>query len=230
MLDDAAARHFLEDLAICNKASTSEIIDVSTLGEAVVVWQAAGRPWLAPPRMWLATDCMGICGKGKAHMHICSTRQFSIATHARTHAHARAQDIHASAHTHTHVRMHNTQANMHARARTTRAGPTDVPGVPGTSFCCCVHGRQRIGKGRQDAASCGNTVDLLLAVVRLPHVASDLLVTLNTPVHIDPASASAADAGAGHKDAAHSGQLLRRVLHSFRIDDWGLFGEGDGHQ
>lgn len=61
-------------------------------------------------------------------------------------------------------------------------------------------------------------------MLRLERVATDLLLTLNTPVFIHERSASAEHAGAGHRDGAGAYEILRRVLGSLNVVDWGLFG------
>jgi hypothetical protein len=79
-------------------------------------------------------------------------------------------------------------------------------------------------KGRQGEEA-SNAVQVLIAIIRLPSVSSDLLVTLNTPVYISSASAAAAQAGSGEKQQhLEAPQLMQQVLRSLRILDWGLFG------
>ena len=78
-------------------------------------------------------------------------------------------------------------------------------------------------KGRQGQEA-RNLVHVVLAVLRLPGAGSDLLVTLNTPTHIAPASAAAEHAGAGGHDAGDAPGLLLEVVRSLTVHDWGLFG------
>ena len=66
-----------------------------------------------------------------------------------------------------------------------------------------------------------------LAVMRLKEVATDLLVVLNTPVHIHECSASAEHAGAGPKQRhTEAPELFGMVLQSLVIRDMGLFCSG----
>ena len=64
------------------------------------------------------------------------------------------------------------------------------------------------------------------ALLRLPQVAADLAVQLNTPTHISPASTAAEHTGAGGlPGAAAAPALLLRALKTLNIRDWGLFGK-----
>lgn len=57
-------------------------------------------------------------------------------------------------------------------------------------------------------------------------VSSDLLITLNMPVHISATSAAAEHAGAGFKAGASDARpLMLSMLSTLEIRDWGLFGE-----
>ncbi len=89
------------------------------------------------------------------------------------------------------------------------SGPQDVPGLHGeTGYRCLVVGQQTLRRGGGPT-----TVDVLMAVLRLPRVNSDLVVTLTTP-HAVPAAAA----------AANTEQLMREVLVSLKVLDWSLFG------
>lgn len=66
---------------------------------------------------------------------------------------------------------------------------------------------------------------VLLAVIRLPKHGTDVVLSLNSPVHIGVNSDAAAQAGAGPKHLhAAAPQLLGAALASLRIRDYGLFG------
>jgi hypothetical protein len=83
----------------------------------------------------------------------------------------------------------------------------------------------RASKGRQgpDAA---NEVQVLMQVYRLPHVQSDVVITLWTPASISERSSSAIEAGSGTKVLHLSAPtLFRLIVDSFRVNDWKLFGE-----
>lgn len=93
-------------------------------------------------------------------------------------------------------------------------------------YACLASGLQAVSKGRQGSEA-ANTVSIVMAVIRLPAAASDMLVTLNSPVIISPGSAAAEHAGAGVKRAfATAPQLLQAALDTLSIHDWGLFGQG----
>ncbi|PNW83396.1 hypothetical protein CHLRE_05g244850v5 [Chlamydomonas reinhardtii] len=97
-------------------------------------------------------------------------------------------------------------------------GVQDVPGVPEASYRCVVRGRQTMRRGQQAADTC-----VLLAVLRLPHVSSDLLITLSTPsapqTPVAGAVVSAPALGEGEQQ-----ELMAAVLRSLRVQSWELFG------
>jgi len=101
-----------------------------------------------------------------------------------------------------------------------------VPNIPSGCVCTSASGYQTISKGNQSKDS-SNTVQIILAVIRLPEVKCDIVVSLNTPVFINENSASAEHAGAGLKIAfKRAPELFRRMLKSLKIRDMGLFGSG----
>ena len=65
-----------------------------------------------------------------------------------------------------------------------------------------------------------------MAIIRLQHVASEVLVTLNTLVHVSERSAAAAAVQPGPKAADHraAAALFRQALSSLKIKDYSLFG------
>ena len=66
---------------------------------------------------------------------------------------------------------------------------------------------------------------MLLAVIRLPQVRSDVLVTLNTPIFVNPKSRAARTVGAGLQSShEHAPADFAALLSSFQVLDWGLFG------
>ena len=69
---------------------------------------------------------------------------------------------------------------------------------------------------------------MTLANIRLPEVGTDLLVTVNRPLVVAPGSSAAATTGAGVIGTGGEGwAALRRILVTFAVDDWSLFGHGD---
>ncbi len=109
--------------------------------------------------------------------------------------------------------------------------PLSHPGAAVPSLGSHIHiiqvsGQQQVSKGRQ-GPDASNAVHVLLAIVRLAEHATDLVVSLNTPMYISPSSAAAEHAGAGAKGAhmvAHD--LFGRILQTLEIKDYGLFGSG----
>lgn len=60
---------------------------------------------------------------------------------------------------------------------------------------------------------------------RYPDRNTDILISMNTPMHIHEESAAAQHAGAGHKTAHLSAPaLFDSMLLSFRVLDYSLFG------
>ncbi|KAK9814741.1 hypothetical protein WJX72_010720 [[Myrmecia] bisecta] len=118
---------------------------------------------------------------------------------------------------------HNEAASSSLDSVTT-PGPTAVPHLPNDTFVSVARGAQAVSKGRQGQEAL-NQVQICQACIRLPSVDSDLLITLNTPMHISEHSAAAEHAGAGAKDAhVTAPQLLQDMLLTLEIKDWGLFG------
>jgi hypothetical protein len=101
-----------------------------------------------------------------------------------------------------------------------------VPGLPAGGYRCLCAGEFDAVKGRQGGPGAANRLSVLLAVLRLPHVATDVLITLHTATYIGPASAAAAHAGAGPKAAAAAAApaLMAAVLRGLEVRDWSLFG------
>jgi hypothetical protein len=67
-----------------------------------------------------------------------------------------------------------------------------------------------------------NIINIYLGLIRLPHVGTDILITLNNPVVIQPTSA-VSEAANAQRPADEAMQLFRTILHSFNIIDWSLF-------
>ncbi|KAI8590988.1 hypothetical protein BDZ88DRAFT_412998 [Geranomyces variabilis] len=102
---------------------------------------------------------------------------------------------------------------------------TVLPSLPPTTKATIVTGRQSIAKFNEQSADAHNVVLICLAVVRLPDVATDLLLSLNCPTVLAPLSSSAAAVprpAAG--DELEAKEIFARMLHSLRILDWSLFG------
>merc|ERR1712216_177996 len=95
----------------------------------------------------------------------------------------------------------------------------EVPGLPEGVTCLLGIGEQAVAKFNE---GCANRVQVHLAAIRLLEQETDILITLNDPVMIDPQSSSADAAVVG--DGSSGAALFHRVLKSFKIKDWNLFG------
>lgn len=93
--------------------------------------------------------------------------------------------------------------------------PQHLPGLVGFATAASLAG------GVQRAPGLHPTF-LWLAAVRLPHVSTDLLVSMHVPLEGAEATGGAA---AGVEQAPPG---LLDLLASLQIHDWGLFGAGEG--
>mmetsp|Transcript_5273 Transcript_5273/g.11943 ORF Transcript_5273/g.11943 Transcript_5273/m.11943 type:complete len:190 (-) Transcript_5273:69-638(-) len=93
----------------------------------------------------------------------------------------------------------------------------ELPGVPADVRCLIGVGEQTVAKFNE---GCGNRVRVHICAIRLLAQDTDILISLNDPVSIDPQSSS-------HGQPVRQGaeEAFSRLLRSFRIADWGLFGE-----
>ena len=81
-----------------------------------------------------------------------------------------------------------------------------------------------VAKERQGREA-ANGLEVLVAVVRLPHVDSDVLISFNAPRYISEQSRSAQQAGFGlQAGASRARALFLDILKTFVVLDWGLFG------
>jgi hypothetical protein len=106
--------------------------------------------------------------------------------------------------------------------------PGALPGVPPARVRAAglLVGEQAVAKSR-DAAL--NKVQVCLLVLRLPDFATDLLLTLNTPVFVAEGSSGGGAAGLGFRPGAlEAPALFRRIVATLRIVDFGLFGGAGG--
>jgi hypothetical protein len=104
--------------------------------------------------------------------------------------------------------------------------PSDTPFLPPTLYKCALFGRQQVAKYSESAR---NLVNIYMAVIRLPHMNSEILITVNEPIAIHPQSSSATFFNSTIPSSSFSGSasgldLFRNILLSFRIVDWSLFG------
>eukprot|EP00933_Yihiella_yeosuensis_P078008 TRINITY_DN89089_c0_g1_i1.p1 TRINITY_DN89089_c0_g1~~TRINITY_DN89089_c0_g1_i1.p1 ORF type:complete len:203 (+),score=23.84 TRINITY_DN89089_c0_g1_i1:36-611(+) len=95
--------------------------------------------------------------------------------------------------------------------------PQEVPGLPEFARCFTGVGEQTVAKFKEASR---NRVRILAAVVRLEDQTTDILITFNDPVTIDPESSSHSAPVTSESSEA----IFARILKSFRVVDWGLFG------
>jgi len=106
-----------------------------------------------------------------------------------------------------------------------RLGPEEIDLESCSAFL--VEGEMAAQKGRSShhQGQGINKVHILLAIIRIPEKQTDILISLNTPMFIHEDSISAPDIGAGFKNLHESADaLFLRILASFKIVDWSLFG------
>jgi hypothetical protein len=99
---------------------------------------------------------------------------------------------------------------------------SDFPNLPETTtYAQLIIGRQSVSKFRE-SSSTSNMVNIYLLVIRLKNVDTDVLITYNHPVRINPASSSAAT-GAREGSVELAVENFRELVKSFVVRDWGLF-------
>ncbi|XP_077326797.1 ran guanine nucleotide release factor [Lithobates pipiens] len=89
------------------------------------------------------------------------------------------------------------------------------------SSAWALTGHQLVSKFNEQAQ---NTVTIHMALFRMPQYSTDLLVTFNDPVAIDPASSSASSGISNGSSALWTQEDFNRLLCSFRLHDPGIFG------
>jgi len=113
-----------------------------------------------------------------------------------------------------------TQATDAQIVKVEQLGQNDVPAFGSDIFKAAFYGTYKIAKYNEEAK---NTVNLYLALIRLPQVTTDVLISLNTATQVNPMSSSASHV-TGHMSPEQTMVLFKTILHSFRIVDWSLFG------
>jgi hypothetical protein len=105
-----------------------------------------------------------------------------------------------------------------------------------------LHGKQKVSKYKESSEA-ANEVYVALALVCLPDYMTDILITLNTPLAINPKSSTykyaATEAEADSPESTtsnaasqsetqieESNRLFRAMLDSFKVVDYRLFGHG----
>jgi len=94
---------------------------------------------------------------------------------------------------------------------------TDVPSLGDNVFKGYLVGQQCISK-YQEAAK--NLVNIYLCLLRLPQYQTEILITMNDPVVINPSSSSAHAQAQPHEVTL---LLFKNVLHSLVLKDASVF-------
>jgi Ran-interacting Mog1 protein len=91
----------------------------------------------------------------------------------------------------------------------------------GKAYASIICGRLRVAKFREQAR---NTIGLYVAVIRLKNVATDVVLSFNDPIAIDPSSSSAMAAHIADQSESPGFELFKSLVQSFIITNWSLFG------
>jgi hypothetical protein len=124
-----------------------------------------------------------------------------------------------------HNAVHITSRDISAEVGVCADPPaTSTNGVVPT--CWLISGVQQVAKFKEQAR---NTLAVHIAVLRLPHVETDIVIHYNQPLELsaDSSSASVARAASNNEQAGaalgRGSALTQEALVSLRIHDWGLF-------
>ncbi len=80
-------------------------------------------------------------------------------------------------------------------------------------------GEQHVAKYNEQAE---NQINIYVGVVRIPKYETDILLTFNDPVVINPLSSSASSTAKG-SNVNSSSQLFKQVFESLKVNDWSIF-------
>ncbi|KAF1336191.1 Ran guanine nucleotide release factor, partial [Globisporangium splendens] len=98
----------------------------------------------------------------------------------------------------------------------------DGPAISATHTNSIVVGDQRVAKFKE-GESAKNVVRVYLGNIRLPSVATDVVISVSVPLQISAASSSAGSFQ--FENSAEIGAaLFMQVVKSFAVHDWSLFG------
>ncbi|ORZ03191.1 hypothetical protein BCR43DRAFT_482893 [Syncephalastrum racemosum] len=98
-----------------------------------------------------------------------------------------------------------------------------TPMLPPNTIVYVLQGKQQIAKFNESKVQASNTVEMVLAVVRLTQVQTDLVISINAPVAVASQSSEAIDVSppVTLTDVHNEMDALLREL---QIKDWQLFG------
>jgi len=99
--------------------------------------------------------------------------------------------------------------------------PQDIPNIKIDSVKKIVLGKQIISKFNEKDADAKNVVNIYLAVIRVPSIETDILISYNCPVYIGSKSSSRTQSVEGQENI--SDEIFNQLIKSFNVVDWDLF-------
>ena len=111
------------------------------------------------------------------------------------------------------------EAHLFEKLQVREIANEELPHLTRTVHKYFIFGRQQIAKFNEEAK---NVVNIYMAVIRIPSVTTDILITLNEPVQIDQASSSAKNIDTS-KEIQPAPKVFEEILRTFKIKDWSLF-------
>ena len=124
-------------------------------------------------------------------------------------------------HNAVHLTSHDISADVEVCSEPTAA----VSSNDTAPSCWLISGVQHVAKFKERAR---NILAVHIAVLRMPHVGTDLVIHFNQPLElsIDSSSASVAcaDAGGHEQDGVGRGSAaVQQIMRTLKVHDWGLF-------
>ena len=92
---------------------------------------------------------------------------------------------------------------------------------PSTTLVHILRGSQKVAKFDEAKKMAYNTVEIMMAVVRLQQVSTDLVISINAPVLIAPGSSD--EQQQQDTTILDVEKHLQEVLSQLQVNDWSLF-------
>eukprot|EP00833_Pecoramyces_ruminatium_P010820 jgi/Orpsp1_1/1184852/evm.model.c7180000091256.1 len=115
----------------------------------------------------------------------------------------------------------DNKADNYEILRNEDIAPQDIPNIKIDSIKKIVLGKQIISKFNEKDADAKNVVNIYLAVIRVPSIETDILISYNCPVYIGSKSSSRTQSVEGQENV--SDQIFNELIKSFNVVDWELF-------
>jgi len=94
----------------------------------------------------------------------------------------------------------------------------------GPCFRCQLNGRQVVTKLSQERNTVADVVQIHLMILRLPKIATDILLSLNVPLtHIESTVNALSIAENAPRDSEQIRDILHHIMATFKVNDWALF-------